>query len=219
VAGLGEAAHRRLYGRLGDKRRMAGWRTVIERHGLELHEPYPADKSERRPGANASDIALTVGAMDLLQEGAVQGFCLVTSDSDLAPLVTRIRRAGLPVYGFGGFRTPRSLVKFCTRFYDLEEPEQDLAPAIKAGRGRRLLPPEEAVAPLLQALERAAGPDGWADLDALKEQLALLPGGFRTGWYGSSKVGRLMQRTGRFEAGTSRDGRPVVRAKPEAGIP
>jgi hypothetical protein len=213
IAGLGEASYRCVYGRLGDRSRMAGWKTMIERHGLELREPYLIPKSERRGmGPNAADIAMTVAAMDLLRCDWVEGFCLASSDSDFTPLVARLRSAKLPVYGFGTLRTSRHLVRACTAYFDLEEPGVDLRAGLGRGERRRILPPEEAVAPLLKALARATGPDGWADLDALKEQLALLPEGFRPGWYGYGKLGRLMLKTGRFEAET-RHGSSRVRAK------
>src|SRR5215813_8688561 len=61
-------------------------------------------------------VALIIDAMDLLHTRELGGFCLVSSDSDFTRLATRIREDGLPVYGFGEEKTPRSFINACDRF-------------------------------------------------------------------------------------------------------
>jgi hypothetical protein len=62
---------------------------------------------------------MTIDAMDMLYSGRVQGFGLMSSDSDFTPLVMRIRQDGLPVYGFGAANTPEGFRQACTRFIDV----------------------------------------------------------------------------------------------------
>ena len=61
-------------------------------------------------GKNASDIALVIDAMDLLHSGRLDGFCLVSSDSDFTRLASRLREQGADVYGFGEQKTPESFI-------------------------------------------------------------------------------------------------------------
>lgn len=71
-------------------------------------------------GKNSADSALVIDAMDLLHGGMVEGFCLVSSDSDFTRLAQRIREQGLLAYGFGERNPPESLVKACTQFIYVE---------------------------------------------------------------------------------------------------
>src|SRR5436190_16513276 len=76
----------------------------------------PFSNSVIRSAKNASDSALIIDAMELLHTRELGGFCLVSSDSDFTRLATRIREDGLPVYGFGEEKTPRSFINACDRF-------------------------------------------------------------------------------------------------------
>lgn len=67
-------------------------------------------------GKDATDMRLIINAMDLLYTGALDGFCLVSSDSDFTPLASRIRESGLKVYGFGERRTPSAFTNACDKF-------------------------------------------------------------------------------------------------------
>ena len=91
-------------------------------------------------GKSATDMRMTIDAMDLLYRGNVDGFGIMSSDSDFLPLAQRIREDGLPVYGFGTAKTPVSFQQACTRFFDvgalalddeeqLEQPDRGRGPA------------------------------------------------------------------------------------------
>src|SRR3546814_4209678 len=86
---------------------------MIHRHAIEPQQQFDLTK-----GKNATDMKMTIDAMDLLFRGRVQGFGLMTSDSDFMPLAMRIRQDGLPVYGFGTGKTPESFRQACTRFIE-----------------------------------------------------------------------------------------------------
>jgi hypothetical protein len=77
---------------------------------------------------------MTIDAMDLLASGRVDGFGLMSSDSDFTPLVTRIRQDGIPVYGFGNANTPEGFRRACTRFIDVAALEPAEVPASKPAR-------------------------------------------------------------------------------------
>lgn len=114
LAELGTVNIRRAYGNW-NKPSLKGWAGMLHTHAIE-----PAQQFDVTKGKNATDMKMTIDAMDLLFGGRVQGFGLMSSDSDFAPLVTRLRQDGLAVYGFGTDKAPISFKNACTRFIDLE---------------------------------------------------------------------------------------------------
>ena len=95
IVKLGEANVRRIYGDFSGTR-LAGWNKQIQSLAILQHQ-----QRSDTTGKNASDIALVIDAMDLMHKGKLDGFCLVSSDSDFARLAQRLREDGLVVYGFG----------------------------------------------------------------------------------------------------------------------
>lgn len=92
-----------------------GWQEVAQREGIELRHQFHS-------GKNSADIAMTIAAMDLLVMRRVQAFCIVSSDSDFAPLVRRLRAENLPVFGFGEDKATASFRRACTEFHVLRPP-------------------------------------------------------------------------------------------------
>ncbi|MGI4731553.1 MAG: NYN domain-containing protein [Janthinobacterium lividum] len=141
LAELGTVNVRRVYGNWS-KPALKGWRDMSLRHGIEPHQQFDLTK-----GKNATDMKMTIDAMDLLFRGRVEGFGIMSSDSDFMPLAMRIRQDGVPVYGFGTSRAPEAFRQACTRFIDVgalageaPEPEPDVEtppPAARRTRGRR----------------------------------------------------------------------------------
>lgn len=128
---LGTVNVRRVYGNWS-KPGLKGWSALVHRHALEPQQQFDLTK-----GKNATDMKMTIDAMDLLYGGHVDGFGIMSSDSDFMPLAIRIRQNGTPVYGFGSSRTPQAFREACTRFIDLDamaEADEDellvLPPAI-----------------------------------------------------------------------------------------
>lgn len=113
LAELGTVNIRRAYGNWS-KPALKGWATLSITQAIEPQQQFDLTK-----GKNATDMKMTIDAMDLLYSGRVQGFGLMSSDSDFTPLVTRIRQDGIPVYGFGTPNTPEGFRKACTRFIDV----------------------------------------------------------------------------------------------------
>ncbi|WP_267380302.1 MULTISPECIES: NYN domain-containing protein [unclassified Sphingomonas] len=113
LAELGTVNVRRVYGNWS-KPALKAWRDMSIRHGIEPQQQFDLTK-----GKNATDMKMTIDAMDLLFRGRIDGFGIMSSDSDFMPLATRIRQDGVPVYGFGTSRTPEGFRQACTRFIDV----------------------------------------------------------------------------------------------------
>ncbi|MEQ8411911.1 MAG: NYN domain-containing protein [Erythrobacter sp.] len=113
LAELGQVNIRRAYGNWR-KTSLKGWIDKMHRYGIEPQQQFDLTK-----GKNATDMKMTIDALDLLYGGRVHGFGIMSSDSDFMPLAMRIRQDGLPVYGFGGAKTPEAFREACTRFIDV----------------------------------------------------------------------------------------------------
>ena len=142
LAELGTVNIRRAYGNWS-KPGLKGWSEMVHRHAIEPQQQFDITK-----GKNATDMKMTIDAMDLLFGGRVGGFGIMSSDSDFMPLAMRIRQDGLPVYGFGAAKTPESFREACTRFIDVgalakadaqDEPEDAPAGATRANIDEDLL--------------------------------------------------------------------------------
>jgi hypothetical protein len=126
LAELGPVNVRRVYGNW-TKPGLKGWRDMTVRHGIEPQQQFDLTK-----GKNATDMKMTIDAMDLLFRGRVQGFGIMSSDSDFMPLAMRLRQDGLPVYGFGDAKTPAAFKHACTRFIDVGALLASTRPAVAA---------------------------------------------------------------------------------------
>ena len=119
LAELGTVNIRRAYGNWS-KPSLKSWAKLSVAQAIEPQQQFDLTK-----GKNATDMKMTIDAMDLMASGRVNGFGLMSSDSDFTPLVTRIRQQGIPVYGFGTVNTPEGFRRACTRFINVAA----LAPA------------------------------------------------------------------------------------------
>ena len=114
IVKLGEANVRRIFGDFSGSQ-LAGWEDAIKSLAILQNQQRSNTK-----GKNASDIALVIDAMDLMHKGNLDGFCLVSSDSDFTRLAQRLREDGLAVYGFGERKTPEAFRNACNRFIYVE---------------------------------------------------------------------------------------------------
>ncbi len=115
MAELGQVNIRRAYGNFA-KDNLARWDKITNKFGIRPQQQFDVSK-----GKNATDMAMTIDAIDLLYQGKVDGFGIMTSDSDFTPLVTRLRQDGIIVYGFGEAKTPEAFKSVCTRFIDINQ--------------------------------------------------------------------------------------------------
>lgn len=115
MAELGQVNIRRAYGNFA-KDNLAKWDKITNKFGIRPQQQFDVSK-----GKNATDMAMTIDAIDLLYQGKVDGFGIMTSDSDFTPLVTRLRQDGIVVYGFGEAKTPEAFKSVCTRFIEINQ--------------------------------------------------------------------------------------------------
>jgi uncharacterized LabA/DUF88 family protein len=137
--------------------------------------------------------------MDVLHTGSVDGFCLVSSDSDFTRLATRIREAGLVVYGFGERKTPEPFVAACDKFVYTEILRNEPAPQKDAVKTEAVV---ETVAvadvrklqPLLiAAIDANARDDGWASLGGVGSHIGKIDTAFDARNYGFKKLSDLVR--------------------------
>lgn len=110
----GTPTYKRVYGDFSNPS-VSSWKDVLRTYALT-----PVIQFNYVKGKNASDSAMIIDAMDILYSGNVNGFCLVTSDSDFTKLANRLREAGMLVIGMGEQKTPTSLVAACEQFKYLD---------------------------------------------------------------------------------------------------
>ncbi|UUM29006.1 NYN domain-containing protein [Acinetobacter colistiniresistens] len=114
IARFGTAHIKRIYGDW-TKPNLKSWKEELHKHAIQ-----PVQQFSYTSGKNATDSALIIDAMDLLHQSHLDGFCLISSDSDFTRLATRIRENGLVVYGFGEKKTPNAFIVACDQFIFVE---------------------------------------------------------------------------------------------------
>jgi uncharacterized LabA/DUF88 family protein len=151
--------------------------------------------------------------MDLLHDGCVQAFGLVSSDADFTPLAMRLVAGGMKVYGFGRLHTPHAFVSACTTFTVLEAPvkappklNQLTKTAAVAAKSKTPVRNEEEIRAdtrlhqlLLSALDATKAESGWADLAKVGKKIREETTSFDQRSYGYRQLGDLMKATDRFE--------------------
>jgi hypothetical protein len=114
IAKYGTPTFKRIYGDW-TKPTISGWKTVLLENAITPVQQYGYTK-----GKNSTDSAMIIEAMDILYSGKVDGFCIVSSDSDFTRLATRLREAGMKVFGIGERKTPHPFIVACDKFIYLE---------------------------------------------------------------------------------------------------
>lgn len=202
IATYGNASVRRAYGNWTSGQ-LGGWKA-----GLLEHSIQPIQQFNYTTGKNATDSALIIDAMDLLYAGRLDGFCIVSSDSDFTRLAARIREQGLTVYGFGERKTPQPFVAACDKFVYIENLGE--APRAEAKPEKRPLKRDRKLDALLrESVEAASEDDGWAHLGAVGSNLVRLASDFDSRSYGYRKLKDLVDAHPEYEVETrpSSDGK------------
>lgn len=185
VSRYGTATIKRAYGDWTTTN-LKGWKEVLHKMAIQ-----PIQQFSYTSGKNSTDASLIIDAMDVLHDDTVDGFCLVSSDSDFTRLATRIREEGKVVYGFGERKTPEPFVAACDKFIYTEilrnEPEEVKPGAEPVAELPKLKPI------LLNALNATAREDGWTTLSALGSQISRSHPSFDPRNYGVAKLGELIR--------------------------
>jgi len=114
IAKLGTPTIKRIYGDW-TKPTVSGWKPALLEHAIT-----PIQQYSYTTGKNATDSAMIIDAMDILHSEKVDGFCLVSSDSDFTRLATRLRESGMTVIGIGEKKTPSPFIVACDNFIYIE---------------------------------------------------------------------------------------------------
>ena len=146
IAKFGTPTTKRIYADW-TKPNANGWKSVLLEHAIT-----PIQQYSYTVGKNSSDSAMIIDAMDLLYSDKVDGFCIVSSDSDFTRLAIRLRESGMKVIGIGEKKTPNSFIVACDRFIYIEV----LDGAIKKTRaiGRNKSPKPTAISDNKKSLEK-----------------------------------------------------------------
>ncbi len=203
-------------GTINIRRAYGNWaKTSLKRWGelSGMHSIVPMQQFDVVKGKSATDMRMTIDAMDLLYRGHVDGFGIMSSDSDFLPLAQRIREDGLPCYGFGTAKTPQSFQQSCTRFFDvaaLASQKDDALDAPLAAEGQRTVDAE-----LLQVLGAAfkaskRDEEGYASLSEMGQR-AKAVSSFAVRNYGFTRLSDLIKAVPNFGVKTGADGRLAVK--------
>ena len=201
---LGTINIRRAYGNW-QKPALKNWGELTGRHSL-----IPVQQFDVVKGKSATDMRMVIDAMDLLYRGHVDGFGIMSSDSDFLPLAQRIREDGLQVYGFGTAKTPHSFQQACSRFFDVAA----LAADSNGGGSEDSLgkPIDKELLDVLGAAYKASKRDdeGYASLSELGQR-AKAVSSFAVRNYGFTRLSDLIRSISNFEVKTGEDGRLAVK--------
>lgn len=197
IANLGVPIVRRMYGDWTSPH-LKSWKDAAH-----LHAVQPMQQFAYTTGKNATDSALIIDAMDLLHTGRMDGFCLISSDSDFTRLATRLRESGVTVYGFGATKTPTPFVNACDRFTFLEvlaspEPSRSAGPPRRKSE-KELRADTRLVGSLRLAIIAASDDSGWANLATVGSLVRKQAPAFDARNWGFAKLGELVEAIGLFE--------------------
>jgi uncharacterized protein (TIGR00288 family) len=187
LAGYGTITVKRAYGDWTNPH-LNGWREVLLGNAIS-----PQQQFAYTAGKNATDSALIIDAMDLLYSGNVEGFAIVSSDSDFTPLATRLRESGKRVIGVGQRKTPKAFVEACEKFVFLEVLAGDSGDAEAPAPAKEDQPrPIQSV--LTKALNKVGtDDDDWASLSTLGNHLNRTDPSFDARNYGFGKLSDLVR--------------------------
>lgn len=195
IATYGTASVKRAYGDWTTQN-LKGWKDMLHMMAIQ-----PIQQFSYTTGKNSTDSSLIIDAMDLLHAQQLDGFCLVSSDSDFTRLATRIREAGLVVYGFGEKKTTKAFVAACDKFIYTEILKPVIAPAL-ASKSTSKDEPEKAAAVNLaeteeifrKAITATAKDDGFAALAHVGALIIKNSPSFDPRNYGCQKLGELVRK-------------------------
>ncbi len=195
VATIGNASVRRIYGDWTAPE-MAPWKSALLSHSI-----HPMQQFRYTKGKNATDSAMIIDAMDLLYTRRLDGFCIVSSDSDFTRLASRIRESGKHVYGFGEKKTPSSFVAACNNFIYTEDflASAGAPPEPRRKTAEELRSDTRLMHLLRSAIEAASNKNGWALLSGVGNNIVKQASDFSTKKYGYPKLYDLAEATGLFE--------------------
>ena len=214
IAKYGVPTFKRIYADW-TKPHVAGWKAVLLDHAIT-----PVQQYSYTTGKNSSDSALIIDAMDILYTGRVDGFCVVSSDSDFTRLATRLREAGMKVFGMGEQKTPSPFRAACNKFIYIEilesQPEAAGPKQIKLADLRKKekvisKADKNLVSLITTSINDIGDENGWTFLGELGNHLLKKRPDFDPRNYGFEKLLQLIKSLGHFEIDERESGRKNVK--------
>ena len=198
IAKYGNPTIKRIYGDW-TKPFLAKWKTLLLENAITPIQQYGYTS-----GKNATDSAMIIDAMDILYSKKVNGFCLVSSDSDFTRLATRLREAGMKVYGIGEKKTPDPFIVACDKFIYLEilenRPKESTTSTGKSSSKSQVDKITPKVIKLISStVSDLADDDGWAFMGDVGSLLQKKQPNFDSRNYGFEKLTPLIASIGKFE--------------------
>jgi uncharacterized LabA/DUF88 family protein len=184
IAKLGAANLKRVYGDWTSSS-MSSWKDILHKFSLQ-----PMQQFSYTVGKNSTDSALIIDAMDILHSNIVNGFCIISSDSDYTRLAMRMRESGLVVYGIGESKTPEPFRQACNQFILIENLDPEISARNSIDDIKELL---------VSAVEDAADEEGWAFLSQIGTIIRNKKPDFDQRTYGYKRLGLLIKETQLFE--------------------
>ncbi|MDW7650573.1 MAG: NYN domain-containing protein [Bacillota bacterium] len=209
ISNHGTPTYKRIYGDW-TRPQLASWKPVLLNYSIT-----PIQQYSYTTGKNATDAALIIDAMDILYSKNVDGFCIVSSDSDFTKLAARLREAGMYVIGMGEKKTPMPFISACEKFKYLEvlaaissettdkTEKQELQ---KDGMANT----EELIETIKIIVTESSDEDGWAFLGEVGKRLNKRYPDFDTRNYGHSKLTPLISSLKQFEIQPRRTSNPQI---------
>ncbi len=192
IARYGTPTFKRIYGDW-TKPTLSGWKTVLLENAIN-----PVQQYSYTSGKNSSDSALIIDAMDILYTGQVDGFCIVSSDSDFTRLAMRLRESGKVVFGIGEQKTPAAFIAACNKFIYIEilpkESKEDAAPAKRSAKKSPQGKKETSQLPgsvkklVIKSTNDLTDEDGWVFLSTLGNHIIKKEPSFDPRNYGFKKL-------------------------------
>jgi uncharacterized LabA/DUF88 family protein len=212
IAKYGNPTFKRIYADW-TKPTVSGWKSVLLEYAIT-----PIHQYSYTTGKNATDSAMIIDAMDILYSGRVDGFCIISSDSDFTRLATRLREAGMKVFGLGEKKTPTAFISACDKFIYLEilakdkmTEEEVATPTRSKPRATALLPTEtngkQPISPITRnfvklisdSINDVADESGWTFLGDLGNILLKKQPNFDPRNYGFNKLVLLLKSLKQFD--------------------
>lgn len=200
IAKYGNPTIKRIYGDWTNPR-LSKWKNILLENAITPIQQYGYTQ-----GKNATDSAMIIDAMDILYSGKVNGFCIVSSDSDFTRLATRLREAGMQVYGIGEKKTPNPFIVACDKFIYIEilknqseDEDNDVdEKKTKAKNDFDKITPKE-LRLIATTISDVADDDGWAFLGDVGSLLQKKQPNFDSRNYGFQKLTPLFQSVNAIE--------------------
>jgi uncharacterized LabA/DUF88 family protein len=188
---------------------MTGWKKVLLENAIA-----PIQQYSYTSGKNSTDSALIIDAMDILYSEKVDGFCIISSDSDFTRLAMRLREAGMMVIGFGEKKTPKPFISACDKFIYLEilkvtdtKPEQPAESTVQTVKNID----KKTIKLIIDSVNDIADEGGWAFLGSLGNFILKKQPDFDPRSYGFAKLLPLIKAMDKFEINEIESGKNNIR--------